>query len=503
MNDFNVTEINSVDIRIECERGLAKELSDYFTFKVPGHKFMPSYRNKVWDGTIKLYNIYGQTLYAGLMPYFIKFCEDRKYSFSLSPELTPNAKFPPIDELRDWIDNDLNVHANGKKITVHDHQLDAIQHAIGKKRCLLLSPTGSGKSLIIYCLVRYFESILEEGEQMLIIVPTTSLVAQMFNDFKEYSSEDNDWNVNDRLHKIYGGQNKETAKKVAVSTWQSIYKMPTDYFKNFRVVFGDECHLFKAKSLTSIMSKLQDCPYRIGTTGTLDGTLTHKLVIEGLFGSVYEVTSTKDLIDKDLLSKLKIDSILLGYTDEEKKEVKKLKYQEEMDWLVKNEKRNSFIKNLAGTLKGNTLILFQFVEKHGKILYDMIEKEYPDRDVFFIYGATEVEIREQVRKVAETKNDAIIIASYGTFSTGVSIRRLHNIIFASPSKSRIRVLQSIGRQLRKSEHKDVARLYDIGDDLSWKSYKNHTLRHFLERIKIYKSEGFTFKPLSIRLEDTT
>ena len=500
MSDFTVTEVNSVDIRIECERGLAKELSDYFTFKVPGHKFMPSYRNKVWDGTIKMYNIYGQTLYAGLMPYFMKFCEDRKYSFSVSPELTSDAKSVPIDHLRKWIDTELNIHANNKKIEVHDHQLDAIQHAISKNRCLLLSPTGSGKSLIIYCLVRYYESLLKENEKMLIIVPTTSLVSQMYNDFKDYS-EHADWDAENKCHMIFSGKSKTDDKKIFISTWQSIYKMPADYFKNFRVVFGDECHLFKSKSLTSIMTKLQNCPYRIGTTGTLDGTLTHKLVIEGLFGSVYNVTSTKDLIDKDLLSKLKIDSILLEYTDEEKKEAKKLKYQEEMDWLVKNEKRNRFIKQLAGTLKGNTLILFQFVEKHGKVLNDMIKKEYPERDVFFIYGGTEVEIREQVRKVAETTNDAIIIASYGTFSTGVSIRRLHNIIFASPSKSRVRVLQSIGRQLRKSEHKDTARLYDIGDDLSWKSYKNHTLRHFLERIKIYKSEGFNFKPMRMKLEN--
>lgn len=499
MSDFIVTAENSVNIRIECDRGLGKELSDYFTFSVPGHKFMPAYRNKVWDGKIKLYNIYGQQLYAGLLPYFEKFATDRKYTYDLAPELSPKGKRIPLEHLRKWIDEKLNVHAGGKKIQVHDHQLNAIQHAISNDRCLLLSPTGSGKSLIIYCLMRYYESMLPEGKQMLVIVPTTSLVTQMYNDFKEYSSHDPEWNAEERLHKIYGGQNKETAKNVAISTWQSIFKLPISYFSNFSVVFGDECHLFKSKSLTQIMSKLQDCPFRIGTTGTLDGTLTHKLVIEGLFGAVYNVTSTKNLIDKNLLANLKIDSILLDYSEEEKKAVKKMKYQEEMDWLVTNDKRNQFIEKLAGSLKGNTLVLFQFVEKHGKVLYDMIRNTYPNKEVFFIHGETDVDMREEVRTVAEGTDDAIIIASYGTFSTGVSIRRLHNIIFASPSKSRVRVLQSIGRQLRKSEFKDTARLYDIGDDLSWKSYRNHTLRHFLERIKIYKSEGFNFKPLNITL----
>ena len=498
MSDFIVTKENNVNIRIECDRGLAKELSDYFTFKVPGHKFMPSYRNKVWDGQIKLYNIFGQLLYGGLLPYFIKFAKDRKYSFEISDDLAPFGKTIPQDHLRKWIDEELNVHAANKKITVHDHQLDAVQHAIANDRCLLLSPTGSGKSLIIYCLMRYYQSILKEGEKMLIIVPTTSLVTQMYNDFKDYSGQ-NSWNVAKYCHKIFSGQEKTTDKQIVISTWQSIYKLPTNYFENFRVVFGDECHLFNAKSLTQIMTKLQECPFRIGTTGTLDGTLTHKLVIEGLFGSVYNVTSTKDLIDKDLLSKLKIDSILLGYSDEQKQEVKKLKYQEEMDWLVRNEKRNKFIENLSGSLKGNTLVLLQYVEKHGKVLYDMIRESHPDKEVFFIHGETDVDAREEVRQVAEDTDNAIIIASYGTFSTGVSIRRLHNIIFASPSKSRVRVLQSIGRQLRKSEFKDCARLYDIGDDLSWKKYRNHTLRHFLERIKIYKSEGFDFKPLTINL----
>jgi len=243
----------------------------------------------------------------------------------------------------------------------------------------------------------------------------------MYNDFKDYSGKAG-WNVTKYCHKIFGGQEKDTSKQIVISTWQSIYKLPTKYFENFRVVFGDECHLFKAKSLTQIMTKLQDCPFRIGTTGTLDGTLTHKLVIEGLFGSVYNVTSTKDLIDKDLLSKLKIDSILLNYSDEEKKAAKKLKYQEEMDWLVKNEKRNKFIENLTGSLKGNTLVLFQYVEKHGKVLYDMIQKTHPNKQVFFIHGQTDVDAREEVRQVAEDVDDAIIIASQHYFCFAFQIK---------------------------------------------------------------------------------
>jgi superfamily II DNA or RNA helicase len=275
--------------------------------------------------------------------------------------------------------------------------------------------------------------------------------------------------------------------------------MPKKYFDQFGAVFGDECHLFKAKSLMSLMQKLTDCDYRIGTTGTLDGTQTHKLVIEGLFGPVYKVTTTSNLMEMNLLAQLKIDCILLKYPQELRQEIARAKYQDEINWLVSYQPRNDFICNLTTKLKGNTLVLFQFVEKHGKKLYEQIKDETDNRKVFFVHGNTDVDIREEIRQITEQEENAIIVASFGTFSTGVSIRRLHNIVFASPSKSRIRILQSIGRQLRKSEHKTLAKLYDIGDDLHWKSWKNHTLRHFVERIKIYRSEKFDHNSVMINI----
>jgi len=495
MSDIIIKYKDSVNIKIECERGIAKELSDYFTFKVPGHQYMPSFKNKIWDGQIKLYNIYDQTLYAGLLDYVIKFVTDRNYKFELDEKLKKSKRKINIEAFLSL----MTLTVSGKEIHPYKHQINAIDHAMHNDRCLLLSPTGSGKSLMIYCLLRHYLNILPENKKILIIVPTTSLVSQMISDFDDYSKKDN-WNAREICHTVMAGKDKiDPKKKVIISTWQSIYKMKKQYFDNFGAVFGDECHLFKAKSLTSIMTKLTDCPFRIGTTGTLDGTQTHKLVIEGLFGSVFNVTSTKELMNKDLLSKLEIDTILLKYEDKDKEEIKRAKYQEEIDWLVKNEKRNKFINELALSLKGNTLILFQYVEKHGKVLHSSIEESAKDRKVFFVHGGTDVEIREEIRHITEKEENAIIVASYGTFSTGISIRKLHNIIFASPSKSRIRVLQSIGRQLRKSENKEVAKLYDIGDDLSWKSWKNHTLRHFLDRIKIYESENFDYNSIVIRV----
>jgi len=498
MSDLSIEYKDSVHISVICEKGIAQELSEFFTFKVPGYQFMPTYKNKMWDGTIKLYNIYGQELYAGLEDYVKTFAEERGYSISYGKPLVDKNNITQ-EQVKNYVNKELQPTFKDEMLKVYEHQSNAIQHAINNNRCLLLSPTASGKSLIIYALIRYYMDILPEDKKILVVVPTVSLVTQMYEDFKEYSKTDSTFDAAEECHGVFAGQDKINDSRIIISTWQSIYKLKQKYFDNFGAVFGDECHLFKSKSLTSIMSKLKTCPYRIGTTGTLDGTQTHKLVIEGLFGSVYNVIKTSELMEKDLLSKLSIDCILLKHTKEERKVMKRAKYFDELEYLVQNDVRNNFIADMTKNLKGNTLVLFQLVNKHGKGLHKLIQKKCPNHKVFFVFGGTDAEDRENVRKLTEENGNAIIVASYGTFSTGISIRRLHNIIFASPSKSRIRVLQSIGRQLRKSKYKEEAKLYDIGDDLTWKGWTNHTLKHFVERIKIYNKEKFDYKTIKINL----
>jgi superfamily II DNA or RNA helicase len=387
---------------------------------------------------------------------------------------------------------------HGKPIDIRDYQVDAIQHALYHERALLLSPTGSGKSLIIYGLMRHH---LKEGRRQLILVPTTSLVEQLYADFQDYSSA-NGWKTTEHVHRIYGGHEKLNDWPVVISTWQSLYQLPKKFFENFDVVYGDEAHLFKAKSLTSILNKMPHCRYRIGTTGTLDGLQTHKLILEGIFGAVHKVTTTRSLIKNNQLADLDITVLTLEYSDTYRKSVRGLTYQEEMDFLTQHAPRNKFIRNLALAQTGNTLVLFQYVEKHGKQLHQMIADKAADgRKIFFVYGGTDTDQREQIRHITEAEKDAIIVASYGTFSTGINIRNLHNIIFASPSKSRIRNLQSIGRGLRTSESKDRCKLFDLGDDLSWKAKKNFTLLHLAERIKIYNDEHFDYKLVKVTLPD--
>ena len=311
----------------------------------------------------------------------------------------------------------------------------------------------------------------------------------MYGDFKTYG-----YNVVKNVDRIYAKYDKMTSKKIVVSTWQSIYNMSNEFFSDFGAVFGDEAHLFKSKSLTTIMTKLANCKYRIGLTGTLDGTLTHKLVLEGLFGIANKVTTTKDLIERKQVANLTIRCLILKHKKENSKYLYDKSYQEEIEYIVGSPVRNNFIRNLCLRATGNTLCLYQLVEKHGEILYNLIkDKIKDDRKVFFIHGGVSAAEREQVRAITEKENDAIIIASYGTFSTGINIRNLHNVIFASPSKSRIRNLQSIGRGLRLGDSKTHAKLYDISDDLTHNERMNYTLKHFEERVKIYNEEQFEYE----------
>lgn len=493
-----ISKKNEVYIKINCEKHVAQELSTFFTFFVPGYQFTPAFRNRLWDGRIRLMDLRTNTLYYGLIPYLRKFCEERQYDLEFDETGADLTDDYPVYHGEKFV-ADLKLQSAGKDIQVRDYQLDAFIQGMRHRRQLLLSPTASGKSLIIYLFVRQF--IQYQNLRGLIIVPTTSLVEQLYSDFNDYSNA-NGWNVEENCHRVYQGRDKQSNKNVVISTWQSLYNLPKEYFEQYDYIIGDEAHQFKAISLTKIMTNLVNTKYRIGLTGTLDGTKTHKLVLEGLFGPVRKVTSTKELIDKGQLSEFEIKCLVLKHDDDICKLMKDKKYPEELEYLIFNSARNKFIRNLALSLKGNSLILYQFVDKHGQILYNMISEaeKIGNRKVFFIHGGVDTDDREEIRKITEKENDAIIVASYGTFSTGINIRNLHNVIFASPSKSRIRNLQSIGRGLRVSETKQRAILYDIADDLRTGKHVNFTLRHFMDRIKIYNEERFAYKIYKIALK---
>jgi len=484
MSNLTVKKKNEVYITIHSEEEhVHRELSDYFTFEVPEAKFLKrNPRYKYWDGTIRLYSPGTGELYHGLRKHLELWAYEKQYNISYEK----NDWYGDVDDPNGFVSPAGVKHFMDKvcNIKPRPYQYKAVYEAIKNNRKLLLSPTGSGKSLMIYSIVRYYAAT---AKKILIVVPTTSLVEQMVSDFTEYG-----WDADSFIHKIYSGRDKNTDKPIIISTWQSIYKFPKRYFDDIDCVIGDEAHLFKSKSLTGIMTKLHNAKYRFGFTGTLDGSKTHKWVLEGLFGDYERVTKTDDLIKSGYLSKFRIKILLCKHAPQHFET-----YHDEMDYLVEHTGRNNLIKNLVKDIKGNTLVLFNYIEKHGEPLHELINNTIdPERKLFFVHGGTDVEDREEVRQITETENNAVIIASYGTFSTGINIKRLHNIIFASPSKSRIRNLQSIGRVLRKGEGKDIATLYDIADDIGG---QNYTLRHLNERVNIYNDENFKYEVIRVNL----
>jgi len=481
-----ISKSNEVFLKINTEPHIEYELRDHFKFEVPNAKFMPQYRGRNWNGEIHLFDMRSKQIYVGLLDKIVNFCDQYGYSYKFEDNKfygTPyeENEFISFEGVKDYI----------KSISVHEprqYQVEGVYDALKHNRRLLISPTASGKSLMIYSLARYYA---EQGKNILVVVPTTSLVEQMYKDFEEYG-----WDSESYCHKIYSGREKYDDRPIVITTWQSIYKLERSWFERFEVVIGDEAHLFKSKSLIQIMTKLHHAKYRFGFTGTLDGTQTHKWVLEGLFGPSYKVTRTDELMRQGHLSQLDIQCLVLKHKPQTFET-----YNDEIEYLISHEQRNRFIKNLALDLKGNTLVLFARVEAHGQVLYDQINKnKSDDRKVFFVHGGIDAEEREVVREITEREDNAIIVASYGTFSTGINIKKLHNVIFASPSKSRIRNLQSIGRVLRKGKGKVKATLYDISDDCSTKSRRNYTLNHFIERIKTYNEENFNYEIITIQLK---
>ena len=485
VTDIIIKKKNEVYVTVKAEPHINQELSDLFTFDVPGAKFMPQYRSKYWDGKIRLYSPATGEIYGGLVDKIVSWAKKSEYSLEFENNQFYGAPF----EENEIISRE-GVKQYMTRISKHkprNYQIDAVYDALRYNRKLLISPTASGKSLMIYSVVRYYA---EKNKKILLVVPTTSLVEQMFKDFQDYG-----WDAENYCHRIYAGKEKTNENPVTITTWQSIYKLKRPFFKDFEVVIGDEAHLFKSKSLISIMTKMDAAKYRFGFTGTLDGTQTHKWVLEGLFGPSYKVTQTRELIDKGHLSKLQIHILILKHKPR-KFEI----YEEELQHIITHQKRNNFIKNLVLDLKGNTLVLFSRVETHGQPLYELINNSIQnDRKVFYVHGGVDAEERERIREITETERNAIIVASYGTFSTGINIKNLHNVIFASPSKSRIRNLQSIGRVLRKGDSKTQAVLYDIADDITHLSRRNYTLNHLIERIKMDNEEKFNYEIVQIDL----
>ncbi len=487
MTDIIISKKNEIDLQLKCDPHILYELQEDFSFDVEGASFSPAYRKKYWDGKIRMVSVAASTMPVGLTYRLCKWCDKHNYTWEFEDNKYYGVPY----------DNDERVFQEGVELFMdkisnvkpREYQVDTVFHALKEYRKTIVSPTGSGKSLMIYTIARYLKSI---GKRTLIVVPTKSLVEQMYKDFKEYG-----WDVEENCHKIYQGHSLDTVAPVTISTFQSIYGLEKKWYRQFDGVIGDECHNFKAKVLQGIMKKMPDAKWRYGFTGTLDGKGVNQLILEGHFGPVFRTTTSADLMEKGFLAKLNVEIVILKHQHRTFET-----YNDEIEHLGECPERNHYICKLAGDLKGNVLVLFTRVEGHGIPLHERMQ-ELTNRPTHIIHGGTDVHQRERVREIAETSHNNIIFGSYGTMSTGVNIKNLHHVVFASPSKSRIRVLQSIGRGLRKGKGKDECMLYDIADDFRKNNGRsNFTLNHLAERIKFYVGEDFTYQIHEVPLMGT-
>lgn len=498
MSTITITKINDVWAKITSEdTSVMYELEDYFAFYAPNYKFHPKFKHRMWDGKIRLFSPHIGKLYVGLIPYLYSFCKMNKYTINqtdTNETLYHSNELITSDTLDSYVKSLTITNEYGKLISPYSEQLSALHSCVSSGRRTILSPTASGKSLIIYLICRWFlDHKLEDNDKILIIVPTTGLVRQLNHDFGDYSMNDNGFTATNQVHEIMAGKDKYSDANIYCSTWQSIAKMPANYFSQFKMVICDEVHLATAKSIKSIMEKCTNTLGRFGFTGTLDGIKSNKLTIEGLFGIVDQITTTAKLMAQGKISKLDISVLQLKYSNAECSTSKELDYPNEMKFISSHSARNIFTANLIHSRKGNSLTLVNHV-KHGKLLYDMCSKLNVDgsKQIFFVSGSMKVDERDRIRKLLDTHDNIDIIATYGVFSTGMNAPNIHHVIFGSSSKGMIRVLQTIGRGLRKHKSKLITRLYDIVDDLQYKRYKNYALKHALERIKIYHAQEFKF-----------
>lgn len=496
MADITITKMNELYVNIEAEPYVFYELRDVFSFRPAGYKFMPQFKSGMWDGKIYLIDVKRKLLYTGLLPELFEW--SKKSGYTIKIDNSCGDFLHKFNHVEYFLDN----WAEWCKFEPYDYQLNAVETSARLNKCLILSPTGSGKSLICYSMVSYLMKYT--NYRILITVPTTQLVEQLCNDFANYQPEN--FEITQHVHKIYGGKDKDTTSRIVISTWQSMFRQPKEYFSMFDAYICDEAHQADGKSISTIIDNLSaTSKIRIGMTGTLDGTKCHMMQLKGLFGPIVKTKTTKELMDGGNLSKLKINVRILKYKNKfDEAAVVKQSYKGEIDYIVGNKKRLDDVVNTSMTCKGNTLVLFNFVDNHGKPLYNRaleVQSQF-NKESYFIHGGISVEERELIRHKFETQDNIVLFASFGTFSAGINAPNIRNLILAHPTKARIRTLQSIGRALRKSTDKEFATLIDYADDLFPSAKKrNSTYNHLLERLDIYENEHFNYNITTVEFDN--
>jgi superfamily II DNA or RNA helicase len=486
-----ITKLNESFVQVLGDYDDLLNISNYFSFFANNYMWSPKFKSGIWDGKIRLLDRKTGKLPIGLYPRLKKFCQD------LHIEHTIEFKKTSVT----ITDNNIIDYAKKKvklDLELRDYQIEGIRTAFKDQKCIVISPTASGKSLIQNLVSQIFLD-LNTSSKVLLIVPTVSLVEQMKGDFMEYA-ENSGYDIENDITTVYSGQERNWNRSIIISTWQSLQTIKDQkFFDMFGCVLVDEVHSAESGIIIqNIIGKCVNAKMKIGVSGTINDEVINRVQLEGLFGSIHQFTTTQELMAKGTLSNLKIQVLLLKYSDDLKRTAYKMPYHDEMTFLKDIDKRMNLIVKTAEKINKNILILFKHLD-YGKMIYDRIVALDSNRQVFYVAGSTKSAIREEVRKLTNLDDNAIIVASLGVFATGINIPALDYCIFAQPFKSKIKVLQSIGRVLRKTDTKTKAVLIDIVDDLTWKRKRNYSLAHALQRIDIYDKEKFNYTITEINI----
>ena len=483
--DIVVKRHNESFVQIICDRGIAFEIREFFTYRPKNYFFHPSFKAKKWDGKIYLFNVGTRLLHYGLWRKVVEFAETNDYTISVDPAISLPLfeREQLVKAFREMVDA-LNV-----PFKPYDFQENVCINSINDTRSLIESPTASGKTYIAYLITRFL------AQKTIIIVPNTQLAHQMYKDWENYG-----YDCAKNVHVVTAGIEKGSTKPVVITTWQSVYKLDPKAFIDYKVAIGDEAHHCNAKSLVSVFDKLVNCKFRFGMSGSFEEDSAVAMIqLEGIFGKKYVSATTKELIDRGVLSDIEIEGIILKYNESDAEFVRTLKaYKEEIKFILQHQKRNAFIIKLASMLKGNVLVLFRN-RKHGKLLFELAKALVPDRPVHFIDGTVKGSKRNDLSEHISTLKSSINICSFGTFAEGVNIPNLHNGIAAAPMKSETKNKQSRGRGLRKHDSKEKFKLYILGDDLTYNDKPNYALQHFNGQLKMHIKDKLNVTIKTVKL----
>jgi superfamily II DNA or RNA helicase len=480
MSVVKFIKIDEVFCSVDAEYSVFLELAEAFTFEIPNKRFHPLVQEGKWDGKIRLINKMNHLMYSGLIPQVVEHAESMGLEVEVDVEYAQTAFSD--HEAQEFIKGLNARHAP------YDFQLDAFVQCIQNRRQLVISPTSSGKSFLMYLLLMYL------GVKTIIVAPSVGLVKQLATEIKSYGYPGD-------IHQIMKGASKESDCQLTISTWQSIYLLPKKYFKQYECLIADEVHRFDSKSLKTLVEKTVATRYKYGVTGSLDESKTHQLVLTGMFGQIYETITTKEMIDRDIASDIEIKVMVFSYPEKDTRQLHSDRsYKDEVEFIIRHPLRNIFIANLANSLPGNGLILFRRVA-HGKLLQKLIERANK-KDVHFIAGETDVDVREEIRQIMENHDNIVALASDGTTATGISINNIQWMIKVQPVKSVINNKQSIGRGLRKDGKDNKLTYFDLADELppSKTRTRGYLYDHLVRRIRLYVKSKFKYKIYKIRLD---